>query len=146
MADHAVETALERAARLLAARDLSSARLAERLSRDGVEPEVVEHVLAALTEAGYLDDTRLAMLRATRLAAKGYGDRLIADRMARDGIDGAAIESAIGALEPETARARALAVSGGDPRGLATRLARRGFSEEAIEAAVDDPRAGELDG
>ncbi len=144
MADGALGSALERAARLLAARDMASARLAERLLRDGLEPEVVEHALASLTDAGYLDDARLAVLRATRLAGRGYGDGLIADRLAREGIDRAAIEAAIDALEPERARASALAAQAGDPHTLAARLARRGFSEEATDAVVDDLGAGEL--
>ena len=130
--------ALELAAAALSARDLSRARLSERLRRRGVDPAVAAKTLDALGGAGLLDDARLAARRAEALAERGLGDAAIEARLERDGLGSESVDAALAGLRPEDERARRLAVreAGRGAAGLARLLARRGFSEDAVDAAL----------
>ena len=124
------------AGRSLSRRDLSKARLRERLRRAGVAPAEKERTLARLERMGLVDDHRLARARAATLAERGWGDAAIAARLEEDGIDASTGRAVIDELAPE--RERALALAGGecDRRKAGSLLIRRGFSPDSIEAAV----------
>jgi SOS response regulatory protein OraA/RecX len=129
--------ALDLAGRTLRRRDLSLRRLSERLERAGVAPAAERSALLALSEAGIVDDARLADARAAALAERGWGNAAIAARLEGEGIAEADAGSAIAKLEPETARAALAAAAVSDPRKAWTLLMRRGFDEETIEAIVE---------
>ena len=140
-ADHSegeLARALDEAGSTLAARDLSRARLGERLRRRGVEPAVAAQTLDVLARAGLLDDERLAGRRAEVLAGRGLGDAAVRARLVQEGLDPGLADAAVADLEPERERARRLAER--ERRrgavGVARLLTRRGFSEEAAESAL----------
>lgn len=126
------------AARLLERRDLPSVRVRQRLEAAGVAAAAAEAILAELEAAGYVDDRRLAALRAVRLAERGYGDAVIAGRLEGEGLSRETVAAALGALEPEPERARrfAAAAGGREAARILGTLRRRGFAEDALEAAM----------
>ena len=128
--------ALGIAARALRPRELSEARLAERLERAAVAPAARTEALAALGRAGLVDDGRYAHNRARALAGRGYGDAAIATDLERNGVSGELVTEAIEALEPEAERARELVGRRGPGPRTARYLAARGFGEDALEAAL----------
>jgi regulatory protein len=130
--------ALDVAARALTARDLPASRLDDLLSRRGVPPAERRRAVAALGQAGFVDDRRFAIGRAAALADRGRGDAAIRDDLRRKGIEAELVDEALHALEPEAVRAaRASERLGGGLRAART-LARNGFGQEAIEAAVPE--------
>jgi SOS response regulatory protein OraA/RecX len=128
--------ALAVATRTLRARDLSARRLAERLERASVAPAVVETSLAALSDAGLVDDGRFAANRALSLADRGYGDAAIRHDLERQGVAGELVDAALGGLEAESLRARRLVEARGPGVKTARYLAAKGFGEDALEAAL----------
>jgi len=128
--------ALDRAVRALARRDHSAAGLAAKLERGGVSADARAHALEALSDAGYLDDSRFAGGRAEQLAARGYGDEWIRCDLAAQGVAPDAVEAALAGLEPEAARARQQWRPLGGGLRAARTLARRGFGEDALEPFV----------
>jgi SOS response regulatory protein OraA/RecX len=139
--------ALTVAGRALARRDLSRRTLADRLDRAGVATEARESALAALVDAGAVDDARVAQLRAVSLAERGWGDGSIAARLEAEGIAEPDAHAALETLAPETERASRVAAGARDPRKAWALLARRGFDPETIEAvlgALDEPEGGGL--
>ena len=132
-----VEAARGVAARALGRQDLSRKALGERLARSGIEADLAACVIDDLTEAGYVDERRLAINHARALAARHYGDEGIAARLAGEGLPAAEIEAAFAELLPEDARAHVAvrALTGSIGKRCAA-LRRRGFSEAAIEAAA----------
>jgi SOS response regulatory protein OraA/RecX len=130
------DTPLDLAVRALRVRDRSAQELDERLARAGVSAEERAGTLATLERMGYLDDARLAAVRAETLAARGYGDEAIRVDLQRRGIAGEGCEAALAALAPEAERARELVRRRGATARTARRLAAKGFSLEAVEAAV----------
>ena len=130
------ETPLDLAVRALRVRDRSAQELDERLARAGVSPEERAETLATLERMGYVDDARVAAVRAEALAARGYGDATIHADLERRGIAGEGCEAALAALAPEAERARELVERRGATVRTARRLAAKGFSREAVEAAV----------
>ena len=130
------DEALRRATRALRARDLSAARLEERLARAAVAPAAAAESVRTLRAAGLVDDERLAHNRAEALAERGYGDAAIRDRLGQEALSGELIAQALAGLEPEPERAtRLIERRGAGPR-TARYLAARGFGEEAVEAAL----------
>src|SRR5213592_317507 len=93
--------ALGTATRALRARPLSEERLRQRLRARGVSGRDGETAVATLSEAGYIDDGRLARGRAAALAERGWGDAAIVERLAGEGLAAAVVEPAVAALEPE---------------------------------------------
>jgi SOS response regulatory protein OraA/RecX len=139
--------ALTVAGRALARRDLSRRRLSERLERAGVTAEPRRGALAALADAGAIDDARVAKLRAASLAERGWGNAAIAERLQAEGLGEEEIRGALAEIPPEPERAARLADPLPDPRKAWTLLARRGFDPDAIEAvlgALDEPEGGGL--
>jgi len=129
-------TAVETALRALRARDRSAAELESKLRDRGVgEPERRE-TLETLSRLGYVDDGRLAELRATALAERGFGDTLIRDDLERRGVAGETIEAALAELEPERARAERIVARRGRSAKSGRFLAAKGFAEDTVEAAV----------
>jgi regulatory protein len=127
--------ALGAAARALRSRPLSEERLRQRLETRGVPAPAREAAVAALSQAGYVDDARLARGRAAALAERGWGDAAILDRLLGEGLPETEAESAVAELEPEPSRARRLAF-GKDPKKLWGLLQRRGFDAETIESIL----------
>jgi SOS response regulatory protein OraA/RecX len=122
------------AARALRNRDLSAARLAERLARAGVAAGERAATLERLGRAGLVDDDRFAARRAEALAERGLGDAAIKAALRREQLDDERIAEAIAALEPEAMRVERIAARRGRTPATARYLARRGFGEEAVEA------------
>jgi SOS response regulatory protein OraA/RecX len=133
--------ALAVAGRALRGRDLSAARLAQRLESAGVAPAPRSETLSILTRAGLVDDRRAAVRRAEALADRGYGDAWIRWDLERQGIAPDIVEESVAALEPEATRAARVSGQCGSGDRAARRLARRGFGEDAIEAALTAPVA-----
>lgn len=128
--------ALDAAARTLARRDFSAARLRERLGARGVRAPAAERAVAALTSAGVVDDARLARSRARALAERGWGDAAIAARLEHEGVAAEVATAAVAELAPETERAAAVAAGVPDRPAAWRLLARRGFAAEAIEEGL----------
>lgn len=133
--------ALEAGLRALERRDLSRARLEERLRRRVAGSGVADEAVATLEQAGLVDDARLACTRAQALAARGWGDAAVAARLGQEGLPNEAVRAALAGLPLEEERARAVASSAPDRRRAWALLTRRGFSPESAEAAL-----GPLDG
>lgn len=129
--------ALDLAARTLRFRDLSAARLHERLARADVPPVVVTESLATLERAGLVDDERVAQSRAQALAGRGYGDEAIRHKLAAEGLGATAVAAAVAVLDPESERAARVVERRGRGAATARYLAGRGFAEEAVEVALD---------
>ena len=70
-------TALEQAAAALARRDRSAAALKAYLEERGVDAREAAEAVERLRLAGYVDDRRLAALRADTLVGRGHGDEAI---------------------------------------------------------------------
>jgi SOS response regulatory protein OraA/RecX len=123
--------ALHLAGRALRHRDLSRRRLAERLEQ-AVPPAVVAESLSTLEQAGFVDDERVARVRAESFAERGYGDEAIRHRLEAEGLP----DEVVSELRPETERAGPLIARRGTGPRTARYLAGRGFGEEAVEAAL----------
>jgi regulatory protein len=128
--------AFDQAVRALRHADRSRAELDERLARKGVPAAERAEALERLEQLGYLEDGRVARVRAEQLAGRGSGDALIRHDLERRGIGAETIEEALAALEPERERAaRVVAQRGGGAR-TARYLASRGFAYEAVAELV----------
>jgi regulatory protein len=104
-----LQHALDLAYRYLGHRDRTVAEVRERLTAEGIEPEVLEAALEELAHLGYLDDAR-------------YAQRFVEDRRSID------------AWGAERIERRLLAV-GVDPGLIAAALGEQGAGEE-LEAAL----------
>ena len=130
------ESALAVATRALARRDFSERGLRERLRRAGIASSEAEEALAALLQAGLVNDGRFALTRAQSLAERGKGNAAIRYDLEQQKLAAEEIEAALASLEPERERAeRVIARRGGGP-ATARLLAGRGFAEDEVEAAV----------
>jgi regulatory protein len=128
--------ALGVATRALRHRDMSRRGIEERLARRGLPGSAREQAVAALEQAGFLDDERFAAARAQSLAGRGYGDAAIRFDLDREGLTGEAVSAALAGLEPEAERARRLAARRGPAAKAARWLSSRGFAAESVEVAV----------
>jgi len=129
--------ALDVAAGALRHRDLSRAKLDERLSRAGVSPSSRVETMATLGRAGLLDDARRAAARAGALAARARGNEAIRWELEQEGIEPEVVETAIAGLAPEATRAVEVIARRGRSVTTARYLAQRGFGEDAVALAVD---------
>jgi SOS response regulatory protein OraA/RecX len=125
--------ALGVAVRALRYRDLSRHRLEERLSRRGMRTEAQEDALAALEQAGLVDDGRVACARAEALAARGYGDAAIRFKLEGEGLAAELVAEALAGLEPEASRAGKLLDRRGRGPASTRWLASRGFDAGTLE-------------
>ena len=139
------ERALGAAVRSLRARPLSERRLRERLQSRGIRSDAEEAAVATLSEAGFVDDARLARGRAIALAERGWGDAAIEARLEGEGLTEPEIDAAIAELAPEPERA-AHVIHGLAPRKAWGLLQRRGFDPETIESALGGLDEGEGEG
>ncbi len=144
--------ALERAYRLLAARDRSEHEMRTRLKEIGFEQAVIEETVAKLRERGYLNDSRFAVdFARSQLATHPVGRRELEWRLRQKGladpIVASAVETAYGernerslALELAKARLRRYR-NEPDERKVKKRvadfLARRGFNWEIVSEILD---------
>jgi regulatory protein len=136
--------ARERALRLIAYRERSTAEVTTRLRQDGYPAELVEVLVDDLRTSGFLDDERLAEARVRSLGVRqGMGRARVRRDLGRLGVDDAittrVIEEQLPAeddRERAVTAARSAARRGDTPERLASRLVRRGFgSADAIRAA-----------
>lgn len=133
--------------RLLAGRDLSERRLAERLVRRGVDPATVHATVDRLRRAGALDDDRTAAVFARTLARRGRGRLRVQRDIEAQGIDAdrarRAVDDVFATIDEDdhlmaTLMARAPSPAP-DRRGLQRVyrfLLRRGFAPDAIHRAL----------
>jgi SOS response regulatory protein OraA/RecX len=119
--------------RALRYRDLSRHRLEERLARRGMRAEAQEDALAALEEAGLVDDGRVASARAEALAARGYGDAAIRFKLEGEGLADELVAEAVAGLEPEAVRAGKLLDRRERGPAAVRWLASRGFDLGTLE-------------
>ena len=136
--------------RLLAGRELATARLRERLHRRGLPAEAIDDAVARLTRAGALDDGRAARSAArTLLAVKLRGRYRVARELERLGFAASLVETTLADLTGDTderaaiARVVATRMHGQsripDPaayRRLYGALLRRGFPGDLIREAL----------
>lgn len=123
--------ALGDAVRALRHRDVSRARLDERLRRRGAGEAARAAALETLERAGLVDDARVAASRARGLAGRGYGDAAIRDALEGEQVAAEHVAAALAALEPEPARARRLLGPAPDAKAV-RRLAAKGFDGETL--------------
>jgi regulatory protein len=136
--------------RLLARRDRSRSELQSRLAAR-FPADLADRVVDELTQAGYLDDARLAKRLAERLAdERGFGPARVRHELLRRGLP----PEAAPPPDPEAVRAAALqaarryladrAPDDRTLRRLAGHLERRGFPAADIRAIVRGSREGRL--
>ena len=125
-------TALEQAAAALARRDRSAAALVAYLEERGVQGDEAVEAVERLRAAGYVDDRRLAALRAETLAGRGYGDSAIRADLEEHRVEPELIDDAVGALSAETVRAETLASRDGRTLRTAHRLIAKGFATDIV--------------
>ena len=133
---------IELAATSLARGDRTRRELDERLERAGIDAEERETALETLERVGYVDDARVAVLRAEALAARGQGDEAIRFDLERRGLAAEHVEAALAALQPEAERARELAEQLGPTPKTLSQLRRKGFAADSLESAFGDVIAG----
>jgi SOS response regulatory protein OraA/RecX len=110
-----VQTALDKALKLLAARARTTLELDRALERAGFPAPERESALARVRELGYINDPETARSRARSRIGQGDAPRLAARRLLAQGID-----------EPEAKAAAAEAAAGvGDEELAAQALKRR---------------------
>jgi SOS response regulatory protein OraA/RecX len=129
-------TALEQAAAALVRRDRSVGALIAYLEERGVDSAEAAEAVERLRASGYVDDRRLAGLRAETLAGRGYGDGAIRIDLERHGIGRDLIDDTLACLEGERARAEALAARDGRTSKTARRLVAKGFASDTVSAVM----------
>jgi len=137
--------------RALGRKGVSESEMRQVLTKQDLDPDVVEHEVARLTRVGLLDDVALATDLVDRLHdRKGLGRQGVVAELRRRGIDQAAIEAALDAAaddaDDEFVRAIELAEKrAGQMRGLdratAERrlsgfLMRKGYGSGVVRVAV----------
>jgi SOS response regulatory protein OraA/RecX len=128
--------ALATATRSLASSDRSQRFLERRLELAGHTAAAREDAIAALGQAGLIDDARMAGNRGELLARRGYGDAGIRADLQRRLIPAEAIADVVAALEPELDRARRMLAGRDVTPALLRRLSGRGFSRETLEEVM----------
>jgi regulatory protein len=148
--DDARKAAYAAGLRLLAGREMSAARVRERLRRRGLPDDAIDDAVTRLAQAGALDDARAARASARAQAAvKLRGRHRIARELERQGFAPALVEATLaetlGDADQRAAIARLVSsrLRGrdtlGDPaayRRLFGSLLRRGFPASMIRDAL----------
>ena len=152
IADHAYPYALDRAAKLLAARDYTEKEIERRLKAAAYGEETVARVMAALAAHDFVSDERYAGRYVARCSAK-YGRMRIYQEMKRKGVPEQTAREALDELpeEDELAAARAQArkilarrrcTDAVSRQKALAALVRRGFSfgvaKNALQAETED--------
>jgi regulatory protein len=130
-------TALEAATEALARRDHSTSGLVGYLAARGIDRDEAQEAVERLAGAGYIDDERVASVRAESLAAREYGDAAIRADLESRGLTVERIDVALRALDLESERARSIVARDGATARTARRLIAKGFSEDAVETAIE---------
>ena len=141
------DVAWQRALRLLAARDRTTAEIRARLDAHGIAPEHVAATVRRLLDLQYLDDARYAHDAAATAARRGYGSERARTDLIAKGIDTPLAATAVAAAfadEPALAR-QALTRRFPNPphdaraRARAARfLLGRGFSDDVVLAILGE--------
>lgn len=144
--EEAYETAHERALRFLEPRPRSSAELKQQLRKKKITDEVIDQVIARLTQAGLLDDGAFAKYWVeNRETFRPRAGRALRFELKRKGLSDSAIKEAIGTLDESESAYRAGAARAPRWRGLERRefmeklgafLVRRGFSYAVAKEAA----------
>ena len=152
--EEAYETAHEQALRYLEPRPRSSAELKQQLRKKKVADEIIEQVIARLTEAGLLDDAAFAKYWVeNRETFRPRAGRALRFEMKRKGLSDETIKQATGAIDESESAYNAAAARATRWRELEQRefmdklgafLVRRGFSygvaKEAAKRWWDETR------
>ena len=103
------ERALELAYRTLSTKDRTVAEVRAFLARKRVDPEAIEHAVAELTAARFLDDERYARLFAEdKRGIERWGSQRIERDLHRRGVPGHLIEAALAATDRDDEFATAI--------------------------------------
>jgi regulatory protein len=143
--EEAYETAHEMALRFLEPRPRSSAELKQQLRKKQVASDVIDQVIARLTDAGLLDDEAFAKYWVeNRENFRPRAGRALRFELRRKGLSDAAIKEAIGTIDESESAYRAGTARASRWRGLERRefmeklgafLVRRGFSYQVAKDA-----------
>ena len=126
----AEEALYEYAIQALAKRSLTVDELRKRLGRRAARSQDAESVIGRLTEAGYVDDKRLADSYAFfRKEYDGLGRRRVLTDLRRRGIDKNLAEEAVEESYQDT-----------DENEMIARLLRRKLGENYADHPIDDPK------
>lgn len=138
--------AFESVGRMLARRPHAVDEVRMRLARSGYAPEVIDRVVARLTESGDLDDVAFARAWVeNRAAFRPRSAAMIRAELRRKGVASAAIEAALTGVDEQEAASVAAGRAARlwrnlDPearrRRLYDHLARRGFDYDTIRTVV----------
>jgi SOS response regulatory protein OraA/RecX len=131
-------TTLKQAAAALARRDRSTAALVAYLEERGVDADEAAEAVERLRLAGYVDEGRLATLRAEEMARRGYGDAAIRADLGRRDVGREHIDDAVSSLDPERERVEALVDRDGRTPKIARRLLAKGFAAETVAEVMRD--------
>jgi regulatory protein len=131
-------TTLEQAAAALVRRDRSAAALIAYLEERGVDAEEAAQAVERLRAAGYVDDGRLAALRAEEMARRGYGNTAIRADLERRDVGRDHVDQAVSSLDPERERVEALVDRDGRTPKTARRLLAKGFAAETVAEVMRD--------
>ena len=158
--EEAYETAHEMALRFLEPRPRSRAEVKQQLRKKQVASDVIDQVIARLTDAGLIDDEAFAKYWVeNREAFRPRAGRALRFELKRKGLSDAAIKEAIGTLDESESAYRAGTARAVRWRNLERRefmeklgafLVRRGFSYEVAKDAAkrlwdetrQDPESG----
>ena len=158
--EEAYETAHEMALRFLEPRPRSRAEVKQQLRKKQVASDVIDQVIARLTDAGLIDDEAFAKYWVeNREAFRPRAGRALRFELKRKGLSDAAIKEAIGTLDESESAYRAGTARAARWRNLERRafmeklgafLVRRGFSYEVAKDAAkrlwdetrQDPESG----
>jgi len=141
------QRAIDLAYRAVAARDRTVAELRTFLERKRVEPGAIDDAVAALIEAGFLDDVRYARRFAEdKRALERWGSERIARDLRRRGVEPELVEAAVAAQDRDAELETALLLLASrfpepppDDRGRDRAwglLVRRGYEPELAYEAV----------
>lgn len=139
--------ALIAAGRVLRRRDVSRRMLDERLARAGISSSSRRHAVAALADAGAVDDRRFAERRAASLAERGWDNAGIRAKLQSEGVGEEEIAAALAQLPAEAERAARIVAQTNSPRRAWSLLSRRGFDTEILmelAATLDEGDSGGL--
>ncbi len=142
----AYETAHEQALRFLEPRPRSSSELKQQLRKKQVADDVIDQVIARLTEAGLIDDHAFAKYWVeNRETFRPRAGRALRFELKRKGLSDEAIKQAIGAIDESESAYHAGAARAERWRGLERRefmeklvafLVRRGFAYAVAKEAA----------
>lgn len=145
-AEREVERAVELAYRSISRRDRTVAEVRTFLEGKRVEPEAVEHALAELASAGFLDDARFAERFAEdKRSLERWGRERIERDLLRRGVPADLVEAAVAEQGRDDELEAAVAVLAGRAQALGTErgrgrawqlLVRKGYEPELAYEAV----------